>query len=154
MTINVVDAGPNKVCRAADVHAPAAALFDIVADPRRHSELDGSGTVSGIITGPDRLSQGEKFTIKMKQFGVPYKITSKVTEFVDGQVLEWKHPLGHRWRWEFVAQSDDTTRVTETFDYSGVPSVQAKALVVAGFPKQNAAGIETTLRRLQEKFPS
>ena len=154
MTITVVDAGPNKVSRAAEVNAPASALFDIVADPQRHSELDGSGTVSDTLKGPDRLSQGAKFTVKMKQYGVPYRITSKVTAFVDGRLLEWRHPLGHSWRWEFEPTSDNSTRITETFDYSGVPAVQAKALSVAGFPKQNAAGIEETLRQLQSKYPN
>ena len=41
----VVNAGPRKVSRSAVVHAPAGELFDVLADPRRHSELDGSGTV-------------------------------------------------------------------------------------------------------------
>ncbi|MCW2555472.1 MAG: Dimethyladenosine transferase, partial [Mycobacterium sp.] len=31
------------------------------------------------IKGPHQLSVGDKFTVGMKQYGVPYKITSTVT---------------------------------------------------------------------------
>lgn len=52
MTVTVVDAGPGRVSRSVEVAAPAAELFAIVADPRRHRELDGSGTVRGNIKVP------------------------------------------------------------------------------------------------------
>lgn len=153
MTITVVDAGPRKVSRAADVQAPAADLFDIVADPHRHGELDGSGTVLDTVDGPRRLARGARFSVKMRQHGVPYRITSLVTDFDDGRVVEWRHPMGHRWRWELTPSSEGATRVTETFDYSQIGSAKAKALELFGMPKQNAAGIEATLRQLQARYP-
>ena len=45
MAVTRVDAGPNQVSRSVEVHAPAGELFAIVANPRRHRELDGSGTL-------------------------------------------------------------------------------------------------------------
>jgi uncharacterized protein YndB with AHSA1/START domain len=152
MTISVVDAGPHKVSRSADISAPAAELFALLADPHQHGDLDGSGTVVETVRGPQRLALGEKFSVRMKQHGVPYRITSRVTDFDDGKVVEWRHPLGHRWRWEFQPQSDGSTLVTETFDYSHVNPVQAKALELFGMPKQNAAGIDATLTKLQSRF--
>ena len=154
MTVTVVDAGPRKVSRTVEVQAPAADLFEIVADPRRHAELDGSGTVVGVVTGPPRLSGGARFSVRMKQHGAPYKITSRVTDFAEGQVVEWQHPLGHRWRWEFTPLPDGSTRVTETFDYSHVGGLKAKGLELTGVPKQNAAGIEATLQQLQARYPA
>lgn len=153
MTIIAVDAGPHQVSRAAEVGAPAAELFDIVATPRRHGDLDGSGTVLDTVKGPERLAPGEKFSVKMKQYGFPYRITSRVTEFDDGRMIEWRHPLGHRWRWEFAPQSGSSTRVTETFDYSKMGAAMAKALELFGAPKQNATGIEATLTKLQALYP-
>ena len=44
MTVTVVDAGPRKISRSAEVNAPGGEIFEMVADPRRHGELDGSGT--------------------------------------------------------------------------------------------------------------
>jgi hypothetical protein len=58
MAVIAVGTGHRKVSRAAEVHAPAGELFDIVADPYRHAELDGSGTVTGIVGGPRRLALG------------------------------------------------------------------------------------------------
>lgn len=151
MTITPVDAGPRKVSRSVDVSVPAHELFAMLADPQRHGELDGSGTVKDTVKGPQRLSQDARFSVNMKQYGVPYRITSRVTQYVSDRVVEWKHPFGHRWRWEFAPQPDGTTRVTETFDYSTVPGVQAKAFELFGLPKQNAAGIEATLNQLQQQ---
>ncbi len=154
MTVTTVDAGPRKIARAAEVNAPAADLFEIVADPRRHHELDGGGTVQSAITAPDRLSADAKFSVQMKQYGFPYKITSKVIDFVDGQVVEWQHPLGHSWRWEFKPLTEGTTLVTETFDYSRIGSAKVNGLKWFGSFKHNAASIEATLRQLQAKYPA
>lgn len=152
MTVNIVDAGRRKISRSAEVNAPADEIFAIVADPRRHHELDGSGTVLDAIDGPERLSSGARFSVKMKQYGVPYRITSQVTEFTDGRVLEWQHPLGHRWRWELTPLSERTTLVTETFDYSQLGAAKTNSLKWFGSLKHNAAGIEATLRQLQAKY--
>jgi uncharacterized protein YndB with AHSA1/START domain len=152
MAVTVVDAGRRKISRAVEVQAPATEVFDLVADPHRHGELDGSGTVLDTVQGPRRLGRDARFSVKMKQYGVPYRITSRVTEFVPDALIEWRHPLGHRWRWEFSPQANGSTRVTETFDYSTVNGIQAKSLELFGIPKQNAAGIESTLSKLQKQY--
>jgi hypothetical protein len=153
MTVTVVDAGPRKNSRSAQVNAPAGEIFEMVADPRRHGELDGSGTVMGTVAGPQRLSKGAKFSMRMRQYGLPYKITSHVTDFADGRVVEWCHPLGHRWRWELKPVSEHATVVTETFDYSQVSSATVHGLRLFGSLRQNGAGIEVTLRQLQARYP-
>lgn len=152
MTVNVVDAGPRKVSRSAEVNAPLDEIFAMVADPRRHHELDGSGTVLDAIDGPERLSSGAEFSVRMKYYGIPYRITSHVTEFTDDRVVEWRHPLGHRWRWELTPLSDRITLVTETFDYSQLSAVKANGLKWSGTLKRNATGIEATLSQLRAKY--
>ncbi len=153
MAVTAVETGHRRVSRAAEVHAPAGELFDLVADPHRHGELDGSGTVTGTVSGPCRLTQGAQFSVKMQLYGVPYRITSRVTDFADGHIVEWRHPLGHRWRWELTPSSGDSTRVMETFDYSQVSPIYARALELLGYPERNATGIEATLRKLQARYP-
>ncbi len=152
MTVSVVDAGPAKISRSAQVGASASEIFELVADPRRHGELDGSGTVLATVAGPDRLSQGARFSVNMKQYGVPYKITSEVTEFAEGRALEWRHPLGHRWRWELTPLAGDSTLVTETFDYSQLGAAKVAGLKLFGTLQKNVAGIEATLRELQARY--
>lgn len=145
--VTTVDTGPRKVSRTVVVDAPASELFAMIADPRRHTELDGSGTVKdAAVSAPSRLSQGAKFSVAMKQRGVPYSITSKVTEFEEDRVVEWQHPAGHRWRWELEPLAAGRTRVTETYDYSH--TLLGTVVASLGMAKGNAAGITKTLEGL------
>ena len=154
MTVLTVDAGPRQVSRAVEVGAPAAELFAIVADPRRHHELDGSGTVGDNIVAPDQLVAGSRFSTKMTMFGLPYRITSTVTAMKPDELVEWRHPLGHHWRWEFVPESPTVTRVTETFDYRNTGAIKDRLnyYELTGFAKRNAAGIEATLAKLRDRY--
>jgi hypothetical protein len=153
MSVTTVDAGPHQVSRSVEVNASPAELFAIVANPRRHHELDGSGTVGDNIRGPSPLSLGDKFSTKMKMYGVPYRITSKVTALQPDRLIEWRHPFGHRWRWEFDPISPTQTRVTETFDFTdGGLKNTLKYYEATGFAKKNGSGIEATLQRLADRF--
>jgi hypothetical protein len=149
--VRTIDSGPRKVTRQVTVSAPAAEIFALVADPHRHPELDGSGTVrdSG-VKGPDHLSAGATFSVGMKQYGFPYRITSKVTAFEEGHLVEWQHPLGHRWRWELTEPTPGTTEVTETFDYSTAKA--PRVLEAFGYPAKNGDGISSTLTGLAKRF--
>lgn len=154
MTVTVVDKGPRRVSRSVEVAAPAAELFAMAADPRRHSELDGSGTVRDNIKAPPKLAEGAKFSTNMKMLGLPYRITSTVTALTPDELVEWRHPLGHRWRWEFEALSPTLTRVTETFDYASAGTLKnaVKYYELMGFAKGNASGIEATLTKLRDRY--
>ena len=156
MTVTVVDNGPNQVSRSVEVNAPAAELFAMVADPRRHHEVDGSGTVHDNIKAPAKLVAGAKFSTKMRMKGVPYWIVSTVTALKPDELVEWRHPLGHHWRWEFEAVSPTVTRVTETFDYRNTGSLKdgLRYYERTGFAKDNAKGIEATLTKLAAKYPA
>ena len=135
MSVAVVDAGPQQISRSVEVQAPAAELFAIVADPTRHHEVDGSGTVRGNIRAPAKFGVGARFSTRMRMYGMPYRITSTVTALVADKLIEWRHPVGHRWRWEFEALSPTCTRVTETFDYrdTGRGEGRAQVLRARGF---------------------
>ena len=154
MTISVIDAGVRQVSRSVEVAAPAAELFAYVADPRRHHEVDGSGTVHENITAPAKLAAGDRFSTKMRMFGLPYRITSTVTTVKPGALIEWRHPFGHRWRWEFDEISPTLTRVTETFDFRDTGAVKdtLNYYTLMGFKKGNAKGIEATLAKLRDRY--
>jgi hypothetical protein len=150
-TVIKVDAGPRRVARRVLVRASPAEVFALLANPHRHPELDGSGTVRpGPVSGPQILSAGATFTVGMKQYGVPYKITSTVTAFEADQLVEWQHPMGHRWRWELAETEPGITQVTETFDYTTARS--PRVLEILGQPGKNAIGIAKTLQALQARF--
>lgn len=148
--VQTVDRGPRQITRRVIVDAPADELFDLVADPHRHHEIDGSGTVQAKVTGPHRLSPGAKFSVAMTFKVVPYRITSTTTAFTENELIEWQHPMKHRWRWEFRALGDGRTEVTETWDYRD--NKAAKVLELMRYPKQNAQGIEKTLAGLAARY--
>lgn len=144
--VDVVDTGsPWVISRSVVVSAPAARIFDILADPRRHPDFDGSGSVRGAISGPERLSMGSKFGMSMR-LGVPYRVSSQVKEFDEGRRIAWAHIGGHRWRYELEPLPDGTTRVTETFDATTARS--ARALKLMDAYNRNTRAIEETLPRL------
>jgi hypothetical protein len=153
--VTVVDAGPGRVSRSVEVGANTSELFAIVVDPRRHPELDGSGTVRDNVTAPAELAVGSKFSTKMRMLGLPYRITSTVTALTRDALVEWRHPMGHRWRWEFETIGPHRARVTETFDYhdAGAVKNRLKYYERMGFVKANAAGIESTLLKLRDRYP-
>jgi uncharacterized protein YndB with AHSA1/START domain len=108
------------------VHATPERVFDLLADPRRHREIDGSGTVRTAVDGPDRLSLGAVFGMNMR-IGAPYQMTCTVVEFEEGRRIAWQpRPTiaaaaklvgGRVWRYE-LEPVEGGTRVRETWDVS------------------------------------
>jgi uncharacterized protein YndB with AHSA1/START domain len=132
------------------VSAPPQEVFALLANPHRHHEFDGSGTVRGAVSGPQRLALGDRFGMNMK-ITLPYRITNRVVEFEPDRRIGWCHFAKAIWRYELEPVSGGT-RITETFDYGGSPV--AKGMELVGFPKGNAKSIRDTLRRLREIFGS
>lgn len=149
--VTTVQAGERRVGRRVTVGASAADLFAIVADPSRHGELDGSGTVGDSVQVEGPLRLGSTFSVRMHQFGLPYRVTSTVTAYEQDRVLEWRHPAGHRWRYEFKQIAPGRTEVTETWDYT--TSKAPKLLELLRMPARNTTGIEATLAQLARRYP-
>lgn len=136
-----------KVSITKVVHVPAARIFDALTDPVQHVLLDGSGSVRGThATGRTRLRLGDTFGMDMR-LGAPYRVTNRVVEYEEGRLIAWRHFAGHRWRWELTPLDEQTTEVTETFDYSTAP--MAFLLKLLGFPERNRRGIQATLDGLE-----
>lgn len=110
------------------IAAPASPIFDVLADPRRHPELDGSGMVQAAdVTGPERLALGASFGMSMK-LGLRYRMVNTVIEFEEDRRIAWApRPevrgvvkegglIGGRvWRYE-LEPVDGGTLVRETWD--------------------------------------
>lgn len=108
------------------IAAPAAKIFDIIADPARHPDFDGSGSVKQAAVGsPERLSMGAEFGMSMKR-GIGYSMLNTVTEFESDRLIAWSPKpangrgsrwIGRIWRYE-LEPVEGGTRVTETWDIS------------------------------------
>jgi len=129
------------------IPAPPDKIFDLLADPKMHPVMDGSGTVQAPRgDNPERLALGAKFGMDMK-LGTRYPIKNTVVEFEEGKRIAWCHFAKNIWRYELEG-ADGGTRVTESFDYSGgrAPGFFLNAV---GFLRRNKAGMEKTLENIE-----
>lgn len=139
------------VSESITVDAPPDVVFAILADPRQHSRIDGSGSVGSVVSAPERLTAtGQTFTVRMKLFGVPYVIRNRVVEFEAGRQIAWRHFTANRWRYQLVPTADGGTTVTETFDTTRADGLTDALVRAARFPERNRAGILGTLQRLKD----
>lgn len=138
------------------IPAPAAAIFELLADPSRHAEIDGSGTlVAPRSKGARRLRLGDSFGMDM-DWKVKYATRNVVTELEDDRRIAWRtlapSPLdrlftGRTWRYE-LEPVEGGTRVRETWDTS--TEAWPGRLVVgrlAGLTRRNMAA---TLARIEK----
>jgi len=141
-----------KVSRTRTVATSPERIFELLADPAQHALIDGSGSVRAARPGgPHRLALGSKFAMDMR-IGAPYRVQNTVVEFEENRLIAWRHFNGHRWRWELSPAGEGKTTVTETFDWS---TARLPFLIdLSPFPRRNRAGIDKTLARLGELFPS
>ena len=136
-----------------EIDASPEAIFDLLADPARHGDIDGSGTVQDVRGGSQRLSLGSKFGMSMKFGPLPYRVSSTVVEFEENRLIAWAHFGKHRWRYDLEPLDGGArTRVTETFDWS--TSAFPKGIELAGYPKKHPANMEASLARLAELVES
>jgi uncharacterized protein YndB with AHSA1/START domain len=133
------------------IAAPAAEIFALLADPRRHKDIDGSGTVREAKDLPPRLELGAKFGMSMHR-GIGYSMTNTVVEYEQDRRIAWQprpgFPLsllvgGRIWRYE-LEPVEGGTRVTETWD---IRKERVPALVRRDADNARR-GIEGTLDRI------
>lgn len=133
------------------VPAPPEEIFAMLADPGRHSEIDGSGTVQKVVSGAGPMQLGSKFKMAMKMYGFPYKTTSTVVEFEENRRIAWCHWGKNRWRYELEPVAGGTL-VTESADFTTSPAINRFMAAVAYTPESFQTNIAATLDNLVSRF--
>ena len=112
----------DQVSDSLTIDAPPDVVFAILAAPRQHARIDGSGSVQAVISGPERITaKGQSFVVRMKLFGVPYVIQNRVVEFEAGRLIAWRHFTANRWRYELTPTPDGGRRHDGDRDLRHVP---------------------------------
>lgn len=114
----------NPLIKAARIQISASPgrIFQILNNPLRHKEIDGSSTITANISGPTKLELGSKFGMKM-HLGIDYRITNTVVEYKENELIAWRHVGRWIWRYELKVIGPNLTQVTETFDASKIPAI-------------------------------
>jgi uncharacterized protein YndB with AHSA1/START domain len=137
------------------IPAPPEAIFDLLADPGRHRDIDGSGAVRDPRGDASRLQMGSTFGMSMRM-GLPYSMKSTVIEFEEGRRIAWQTTgpgrIGSRvggriWRYE-LQPVDGGTLVRETWDTSQESPVTRP--VVRRAADHTRKNMEATLERIEK----
>ena len=140
---------PRLISDSRVVPAPPGEIFALLADPSRHPEIDGSGTVQQLLSDPGPMQLGSEFKMAMKIFGYPYKMTNTVVEFEENRLIAWRHWGRHRWRYE-LEPTEGGTLVIETADYSRTRLRQL--VMIVHTPKRLKTSIAATLDNLVKRY--
>ena len=112
---------PRVVSASREISARPETVFELIADPSRQPEWDGSDNLASADGGQRVRRAGDVFTMTLTNGGVR---ENHVTEFTEGRLIAWtpsekgKRPPGHLWRWELEPAGDTGTRVTVTYDWT------------------------------------
>jgi uncharacterized protein YndB with AHSA1/START domain len=137
------------------IPAAASEIFELLADPSRHRDIDGSGTVRD-PKGPtdERLELGSEFGMSMVM-GLPYSMKSTVVEFEPDRRIAWQtrgHGLGRNvggriWRYE-LEPTEGGTLVRESWDITQESALTRPLIRRAA--KSTAKNMAATLERIEQ----
>jgi hypothetical protein len=132
------------------IEAQAAPIFEILANPQRHMDFDGSDMLRGAVLDRPISDVGDTFTMKMNRLGDDYLMLNYVVEFEPDRRIFWEPapgdpsrtegddpskvgiPAGYRWGYILTPDGDDATVVTEVFDYGTVTEENRQSLLRHG----------------------
>ncbi|QCR20659.1 SRPBCC family protein [Agrococcus sp. SGAir0287] len=102
------------------VRAPAATIFELIADPGRQPEWDGNDNLAAAAPGQRVHAVGDVFVMTITNGEDRH---NHVVAFEEGRRIAWRPaepgaaPVGHEWRWEVEDLGDGTSRVTHSYDW-------------------------------------
>lgn len=138
------------------INAPAASVFDVLSNPHKHEQLDGSGFVRGLDRGDRITKAGQQFRMNMTgdHMGGEYQTDNVISAFDENKLIGWKtapagsEPPGWEWLWELKSSGSDSTDVTLTYDWANVTDPEILKLVT--FPLVSREQLDDSVAKLAE----
>jgi uncharacterized protein YndB with AHSA1/START domain len=121
MRLNSAMSEATIVSASRDVAAPAAAIFELIADPSQQPRWDGNDNLTEAPTGQRVHAVGDVFTMTLTNGHVR---ENHVVEFEEGRLVAWQPSEpgsarpGHLWRWQLEPLDEARTRVVHTYDWT------------------------------------
>jgi len=136
------------------IDASTAEIFDVLTNPERHAELDGSGFVTSDEKSDRITGTGQVFRMNMsgEHMGGDYQTDNTVTGYDVNHLLAWQtapadtDPPGWEWVWQLEAQGSDATEATLIYDWSKV--TDQELLKKISFPLVDERALERSLDNL------
>jgi Polyketide cyclase / dehydrase and lipid transport len=141
------------------VDASPEQLFSLLAKPALHTDFDGAHMLRGAEPGDEEITgTGDAFVMNMENDALgPYQMRNIVTAYEPNRKIGWApslHPLdgytdklgdvratGHTWTWELEPEGSGT-KVTQTYDWSGVTDEQFRGFFPMVTEDQMSATID------------
>lgn len=143
-----------KVTASRNIDAANEAIFNVLSNPERHAEIDGSDMVRSDDKTDRITGVGQVFRMNMHwdKMGGDYKTDNHVIGYDENKLLAWttapsgEEPAGWEWVWELTPQGSDSTEVTITYDWSAVKD--KSVLDQVSFPVVDQEALEASLANL------
>jgi uncharacterized protein YndB with AHSA1/START domain len=113
---------PRITTASREIAAPAARIFELIADPAQQPRWDGNANLQSAEAGQRVERVGQVFRMTLTKDGVVRE--NHVVEFEEGRLIAWlpaevgKPPIGQLWRWEVEPIDDSLSLVTHTYDWT------------------------------------
>ena len=118
-----MDTDERIVTAEREVHAPAATIFELIADSARQPEWDGNDNLDVATTSTRVRAVGDVFGMRTTK---GKSKENRIVAFEEGRTVAWltadagHEPPGHIWRWDLEPLADGGTLVRHTYDWTGV----------------------------------
>ncbi|MGO1285883.1 MAG: SRPBCC family protein [Brachybacterium sp.] len=139
-----------------EIAAPAAVLFDLIADPAQQPRWDGNDNLSEAEPGQRVRAVGDIFTMTNLGGGVR---ENHVVDFAEGRAIAWlpapqgEAPPGHLWGWQ-LEPTDGGTLVTHLYDYTQLYDEKRLPKAQAMTPQKLLASIDRLAALVEESAGS
>jgi uncharacterized protein YndB with AHSA1/START domain len=114
---------PRVVSASREIAARPGQIFELIADPAQQPRWDGNDNLAAAPAGQRVRRTGDVFMMTLTRGSIR---ENHVVEFDEGRRIAWlpaepgQAPPGHLWRWELEPADASRTRVTCTYDWTGL----------------------------------
>ena len=150
-----------SVSATTEIDAPAAVIFAVLADPATHAAIDGTGWVREPLDSQQLTAAGQTFRMAMYHPNHPdgdYQMFNRVQAFDPPSAISWQPGNdagdgtlsfpGWVWRYDLTPAGPSKTRVTLSYDWSGVPDSIREHIGFPPFPPDHLSNSLAHLAQL------